>query len=180
MWPRRSRAWKARPVPSFGPDAAPMPQVRPECDRPLLTVKDRQWPMLRARGGHGRRGRRPWLWRSSDGHKLNRRVRPSAMTTCLVGKGGRPAAVGLRGSNPPSGDPSGPGVGCSAATLRFLSTRRGRWCPPRFRCDRCGTGPARTGSALPTPARWSVPRGRGCGPRGRVPWPGPRAARGCG
>jgi hypothetical protein len=45
------------------------------CDRPLLTVRDRQLPMLRARGGHGRGGPGR-LGRGSDGHKLNRRVRP--------------------------------------------------------------------------------------------------------
>jgi len=31
-------------------------------------------PLLRARGGHGRRGRTR-IWRGSDGRKLNRRVR---------------------------------------------------------------------------------------------------------
>ena len=71
-----SRAWKARPVPSSRPDATPMPQVRASWDRPLLTVSDRQMPMLRPRGGHGRRGP-SWIGRSSDGHKLNRRVRSS-------------------------------------------------------------------------------------------------------
>jgi hypothetical protein len=71
----RSRAWKARPVLSSGPDARPVAQVRPACDRPLLTVRHRQTPMLRARGGHGRRGR-TLLPLGSDGHKLNRRVRP--------------------------------------------------------------------------------------------------------
>jgi hypothetical protein len=70
-----SRAWKARPVLSSGPDATPMPQVKASVDRPLLSVSDRQMPMLRARGGHGRRGRTA-LQRGGDGHKLNRRVRP--------------------------------------------------------------------------------------------------------
>jgi hypothetical protein len=69
-----SRAWKARPVPSPWPDATPMAQVKAGCCRPLLTVSDRQLPMLRARGGHGRRGR-SWLRPGGDGHKLNRRVR---------------------------------------------------------------------------------------------------------
>jgi len=50
-----------------------MAQVRSGCDRPLLSVGDRQVPVLRARGGHGRRGR-SWLGRCSDGHKLHRRV----------------------------------------------------------------------------------------------------------
>ena len=75
VWPWRSRAWKARPVPSFRPDPRPMAQVRSVCNGPLLTVRDRQIPTLRARGGHGRR-ERTQLRRSSDGHKLNRRVRP--------------------------------------------------------------------------------------------------------
>jgi hypothetical protein len=59
-----SRAWRARPVPSSRPDATPMPQVRSVCDRPFLTVSDRQMPVLRARGGHGRRGpNRAPAWR---------------------------------------------------------------------------------------------------------------------
>src|SRR5215211_468812 len=70
-----SRAWKARPVPWSWPDPAPLPQARVSVDRPLLTVSDRQMPMLRARGGHGRRGPAA-LQRDGDGHKLNRRVRP--------------------------------------------------------------------------------------------------------
>jgi hypothetical protein len=50
-----SQAWKARPVPPSRPDPTPMAQVRAACCRPLLTVSDRQLPMLRAHGGHGRR-----------------------------------------------------------------------------------------------------------------------------
>jgi hypothetical protein len=66
--------WKARPVPSSEPDASPLPQVRTSVDRPLLTVSDRQMLMLRARGGHGRRG--PTAFQhGGDGHKLNRRAR---------------------------------------------------------------------------------------------------------
>ena len=56
MWPRRSRAWKARPVPSSRPDASPMPQARSSVDRPVLSVSNRQIPMLRAYGGHGAAG----------------------------------------------------------------------------------------------------------------------------
>jgi hypothetical protein len=70
-----SRAWKARPVSSSGADDTPMAQVSPARDRPLLTVTDRQMPLLRARGGHGRRGQ-SWFQRAGDGHKLDRRVRP--------------------------------------------------------------------------------------------------------
>jgi hypothetical protein len=71
---RWSRAWKARPVPSSQPGSMPMPQVTASWDRPLLTVSDRQMPMLRARGGHGRRG--PTARQRGDGHKPNRRVVP--------------------------------------------------------------------------------------------------------
>jgi hypothetical protein len=71
----RSRAWKARPVPSFRPDATPLPQVRASSDRPLLSVSDRQLPALRVRGGHSRREPTA-LQRGGDGHKLNWRVRP--------------------------------------------------------------------------------------------------------
>jgi hypothetical protein len=74
MWPR-SRAWKARPVPSSWPAATPLPQLRASLDRPLLTVSDRQMPMLQARGGHGRRGP-GWLGRGGDGYHLNPRGRP--------------------------------------------------------------------------------------------------------
>jgi hypothetical protein len=70
----RTRAWKARPGSPLSRDPTPMAQVRLVCDRPLLTVRDRQVPMLRARGGHGRRVP-SWLGRGSDGHQLNRRVR---------------------------------------------------------------------------------------------------------
>jgi hypothetical protein len=70
-----SRAWKARPGSRLSRDPTPMAQVRSGRDRPLLTVRDRQMPMLRARGGHGRRGRTR-LQPGGDGHNLNRRVRP--------------------------------------------------------------------------------------------------------
>jgi hypothetical protein len=73
--PQRSRAWKARPAPSSRPDATPMVQVRAYWNGPLLIMSDRQMPVLRARGGRGRRGPTA-LQRGGDGHKLNRRVRP--------------------------------------------------------------------------------------------------------
>jgi hypothetical protein len=81
----RSRAWKAPPGSSSMPDARPMPQVRSSCSRPLLSVGDRQMPVLRARGGHGRRG--PTAFRhGGDGHKLNWRVRPVRDDHCIFGK----------------------------------------------------------------------------------------------
>jgi hypothetical protein len=43
--------------------------------RPWLSVDDRCRPMLRARWGHGRRGRTRRS-RAGDGHQLDRRVRP--------------------------------------------------------------------------------------------------------
>jgi hypothetical protein len=69
-----SRAWKARPVSVVRPDATPMAQVRPTCDGPLLTVGTRQAPVLRARGGHGRRGRTR-LRPAAVGHQLGRWAR---------------------------------------------------------------------------------------------------------
>jgi hypothetical protein len=60
VWPGRSRAWKTRPGSPYTPDAAPLPQARLSGEGPLFTVRYRQAPMLRARGGHGRRGR-TWL-----------------------------------------------------------------------------------------------------------------------
>src|SRR5512132_810999 len=73
-WIAESPAWKARPVLSSRPDGTPMAQVSPAGDRPLLSVGDRQLPVLRARGGQGRRGPTE-VRRGGDGHKLNRRVR---------------------------------------------------------------------------------------------------------
>jgi hypothetical protein len=70
-----SRAWKARPGTPLSRDATPMAQVKALLERPLLSVGDREGPLLRARGGHGRRGSR-WLGSGSGGHKLYRRVRP--------------------------------------------------------------------------------------------------------
>jgi hypothetical protein len=46
-----SPAWKARPGTRFSRDPTPMAQVRSVCNRPLLTVRDRQMPVLRACGG---------------------------------------------------------------------------------------------------------------------------------
>jgi hypothetical protein len=89
-WPHGSRAWKARPGNPSGWDASPMALLSASLDRPLLSVGDRQGPVLRARGGHGRRGRR-WLQPGSNGHQLDWRVRPIPGDHCLVGK--RPKAV---------------------------------------------------------------------------------------
>jgi hypothetical protein len=136
-----SRAWKARPVVSSWPDAAPMPQVRRLRDRPLLTVRDRQMPMLRARRGHGRRGSTA-LQHGSDGYKLNRRVRPvhGDHLPRWQASGGR-AAVGSR--NPcsplpvrqPAGLASDAIRRCTLALpLRPLSRRPSRcasWCRRR-------------------------------------------------
>ena len=66
----------------------PMAQVRSAYNRPLLTVRGRKMPVLRARGGHGRQGRTQ-LRRGGEGRKLNRRVRPVKVTTCFVGKAQR-------------------------------------------------------------------------------------------
>jgi hypothetical protein len=62
-----------------------MAQVRSVCNGPLLTVRDHQMPMLRARGGHGRR-ERDGLRRAGNGYKLNWRVRPAHDDHSLVGK----------------------------------------------------------------------------------------------
>jgi hypothetical protein len=68
-----SRAWKARPAPPVSRHATPMAQRRASRDGPLLSVEDLGVPVLRARGGHGRRGRTR-LGRCSDGRHLNRTV----------------------------------------------------------------------------------------------------------
>jgi hypothetical protein len=61
LWPgcgpnvaQRSQAWKARPGIRLSRDAWPFAQLSTPPHRPLLSVGDRQRPMLRARGGHGR------------------------------------------------------------------------------------------------------------------------------
>jgi hypothetical protein len=72
---QRTRAWKARAVPSSQPDATPMAQVGPTSNGPLLTVRDRQVLMPRARGGHGGRGRTV-LGPGGEGCQLDQRVRP--------------------------------------------------------------------------------------------------------
>jgi hypothetical protein len=70
-----SRAWKARPGTPLGRGTTPMGQLTTSRHGPLLSVGDRQEPLLRARGGHSRRGR-SWFRRGGNGHKLNRRMRP--------------------------------------------------------------------------------------------------------
>jgi hypothetical protein len=69
-----SRAWKARPGTPLSRDATPTAQLSAPANRPLLSVGNRQRPLLRARGGHGRRGP-SWFAPSSHGRHLNRRVR---------------------------------------------------------------------------------------------------------
>jgi hypothetical protein len=61
---RRTRAWKARRAPPCSRDAAGLAQVRDSPTGPLLTVRDRQEPMLRARGGHGEG---PWPYFAAPG-----------------------------------------------------------------------------------------------------------------
>jgi hypothetical protein len=55
------------------------------CCRLLLTVSDRQLPVLRARGGHGR-CERPRLQPVGDGYQLGRWAMPVQGDTSLVGK----------------------------------------------------------------------------------------------
>jgi hypothetical protein len=152
VWPQRSRAWKARPVPSSWPDATPMAQVRPTCDGPLLTVRDRQLPVLRARRGHGRRGRSS-LWPGSDGHKANRRVRRVHDDHLPRWQG--PQARGSLGEELEPGPMlfrrlrSWRWMPCD---LRFLCAGRDRWCPARTRGFRWRADPVRT--RAPTITGW--------------------------
>jgi hypothetical protein len=65
------RARKTRPGTPYSRDATPMAQLGGSLDRPQLsvgTVRDRCY-------GHGRQGRR-WIRPGSNGHQLDRRVRP--------------------------------------------------------------------------------------------------------
>jgi hypothetical protein len=62
-------------VPPAGPSRISHGERRsPALDRPMLTVRNRQAPMLRARGGHGRRGPTR-LGPGDNGRQLGRRVR---------------------------------------------------------------------------------------------------------
>jgi hypothetical protein len=94
VWPQRSRAWKARPGIRLSRDAWPFAQLSTPPHRPLLSVGDRQRPMLRARGGHGRRGRAA-LQRGGEGHQLEPEgeVRGPRSTTL---PGERDGPAGLR------------------------------------------------------------------------------------
>jgi hypothetical protein len=114
--------------------------------------------MLRARGGHGRRGR-PWLWRSSDGHKLNRRVRP-VHDDHLPRWQGRQA----RGSWTEEFEPCpmllrrARSERWTARDLRSAFTEHDRSCPPGTSGFRCPTDPARTSATHPCQPT-AVPRG---------------------
>jgi uncharacterized membrane protein len=104
----------ARPIQAFTkPTSCSQGQIGQDCDLRLengagrrgfgvvVVVRgDRDGPLLRARAGHGRRGR-PWLGSGSDSHKLNLTVRTVRDDTCLVGKG--PQATKARVVTP---DPS--------------------------------------------------------------------------
>ena len=52
----------------------PLAQLNGPLDEPLLSVGDREGPLLRHAGGHGRRGRTR-LGPGGDGRQLDRRVR---------------------------------------------------------------------------------------------------------
>src|SRR4029453_15767413 len=69
-----SRAWKARPGSPLSRHASRMPQFSAPLNRPLLSVGNRQGPMLRAQGGHGR-----WV---------RPRAKHGAAVTSSTGKGG--------------------------------------------------------------------------------------------
>ena len=62
MWPAGPELGR-RPGIRLSRDAWPLAQLSPSLDRPLLSVGDRQGPMLRARRGHGRDATlSPQLW----------------------------------------------------------------------------------------------------------------------
>jgi hypothetical protein len=95
-----SRAWKARQGSPLSRHASRMPQFSAPLNRPLLSVGNHKGPMLRAPRGHGRQVR-PRSTHGGGGHQLDRKVSPSRVTTCLVGKppsGG--AAAGMVGIGP--------------------------------------------------------------------------------
>ena len=136
-----------------------MAQVRTACCRPLLTVSDRQWLMLRARGGHGRRGPTA-LQLGGDGYKLNRRVRPVQDDHLARWQGSDGCAVVTVRSfahvvpTPPLGADSPPQIMCGhrpggngAPTfqvpeqihpLRVMSGHRG-WCGKVYRRHRAAS-----------------------------------------
>jgi hypothetical protein len=138
-----------------------LPRPTRTLDRPLLTVGDRQLPVLRAGGGHGRRGRTR-LGRCSGGHLLNRgRVRPERH---LPRWQGLPARGAVRWDSNPSlerssiprrRDERAPtcGFNIPAVTVR---ARPGLVLPDAVRTQH---GPApRLAPAHPVPNKWSKVR----------------------
>jgi len=76
MWPHQVPILEGASGPVVLAAAAALLQAKASMDRPWLTVSDRQMPMLRAGGGHGRRGRRSSK-PGGDGHQLYRRAGPA-------------------------------------------------------------------------------------------------------
>jgi hypothetical protein len=116
-------------------------------DRPLLTVRDRQMPTLRARGGHGRRGR-PWLrgGRQRSQAEPEGEARPRRPLGSLARAVGPAAAGGVRGSKPPPSCSSGRGPGhegtATCGSFRPVVTGRARRGPAVPDATRTQHGPA--------------------------------------
>jgi hypothetical protein len=144
-----------------------MLQVGGRRHRPLLTVGDRCEPMLRARRGHGRRGRR-CSKPAGDGHQLGRRVRVVLRDHLLAGKPPRAARQRSGGVEPdarllrrpmsqregrPTCDSDSPAVTAGAHRGSAVSMPRGPG------ADRGQNRPAVPGRPSPAPGRaWRAGR----------------------
>jgi hypothetical protein len=99
---------------------------------PTVVVRGRrQMPVLRARGGHGRRG--PTAFQhGGDGHKLNWRVRPVRDDHCIFGKPPKAArqaiASGITIARAGCSDLLG--LKAVSAEFRALWRQRARWALP--------------------------------------------------
>ena len=177
MWPRRSELGRRVPTRQSADMLRLLPRPGRTLDRRLLTVGDRRLPVLRARGGHGRRGRtragglQPW--------SPPERVGVAQPGDTSLGWHGPPArgSYWVRGSNP--------APGCFA-----VQANNGEW--PEA-CDADSptlTARARRGPAVPDAVRTQHGPGRRAtaslgstlGPLGTgrsYSWEGLRIARGC-
>jgi hypothetical protein len=98
--------WALAPRECFADDAA---QALVPTDRccPYGTVRDRCYGHAEGKAGEDEAGPVSRRWPQAQPEVETRPGRPA----CFVGKGGRPAAVGLRSSNPPPQYRSGRGPG---------------------------------------------------------------------
>jgi len=99
IWPQRSRAWKARPVPSSRPDPTPMAQVRAACCRPLSTERSPDADATGTRRPRPATTNRAPAWRRRSQAEPEGEARPRRPRASLARAAG-PRLLWVRGSNP--------------------------------------------------------------------------------